>query len=255
MAGMLSVLVWGWLALGVALAGVALLALLRPFAPLRQRLRAVLVLSVGAAMAALGVQFLQMRGATHDAVSVTVALPGELRAGESRVACPVGAQATGTPSRVRGQAVAMLAAPRPDAPRVANGAAGFVELDSTARVVEECRQDGFARILVREPAWLRDTHRGWIAGTALVDEATFAREGFTEADLPFDAQLAPYRGLIVPALNQLRRQVAPCRDDLDPRTVTFSPARSQPGNPAFFVACGRGTETVNVHFNARLEQR
>jgi hypothetical protein len=147
-------------------------------------------------------------------------------------------------------------APEETAPRVLNakatevfGSPHYVSLDTTFRVVEDCRQNGWSKIRTAEPAEMMTSHRGWISSAALITEEEFSRVGYTEADFSFDAQTRPHRAMIVRAVNKIRQEDPRCKDHLSPGSVSLSRDRSKPREPVFFVTCGKGTGTVNVYFS------
>jgi hypothetical protein len=183
-------------------------------------------------------------------------LPKLVSAQATTTDCPAGSEPSGATLRVRGSDINVRTGPGTEYDRVVNhkatgiiGSTQYASIDSSTRVLEECRQGEWSRIRVVEPEWLRDTHRGWVANRFLLSDQEFTQTGFTEADIFFDDQTWPYKDLIVQAVNKIAREDPRCKDSLDLGLVTMSPSKSKPGKPVFFVTCGIGVKAVNVYFS------
>ena len=48
------------------------------------------------------------------------------------------------------------------------GSIHYMSIDNTVTVKEECYQDGYSRIKVLFPTWLRETHIGWVPSSVLI---------------------------------------------------------------------------------------
>lgn len=70
----------------------------------------------------------------------------------------------------------------------------------------------------------------------------------TEADVYWDRQTSEHKALVVAGLNKVRREDSRC-SEIDPGSTGYSPTKSTPSNPAFFVTCGTGAGAFNVYFS------
>ena len=78
---------------------------------------------------------------------------------------------------------------------------------------------------------------------------TLAAAGvFTEEDILWDKYTEPYKDIVVAGVNKLHRENSRCKE-IDPGMAMFSPSKSSPGNPVFFVLCGSGAKAHNVFFS------
>jgi hypothetical protein len=122
--------------------------------------------------------------------------PQPVSAQASTADCPAGSEPSGATLRVRGSDINLRTGPGTEYDRVVNhkatdiiGSTQYASIDSSTRVLEECRQGEWSWIRVIEPEWLRDSHRGWVANMFLLGDQEFAQTGFTEADIFFDDQI------------------------------------------------------------------
>lgn len=165
-------------------------------------------------------------------------------------------EATGKEYRVRGTGIAVYKAPSAKAEKVVNqkatsvlGSTQYVTIDSSTRVNEECRFEGWSKVRVVDPEWLRASHYGWVESKNLLGAQDFAKTGFTETDFFWDKYTTPHKANVIKGVNKIAKEDPRCREKIDPGTASMSTSKSKPGKPVFFVTCGEGSKVVNVFFS------
>ncbi len=158
---------------------------------------------------------------------------------------------------VNGSENTLFSAPSPTGIRLVNakataalGTKTYLSIDKSTTVQEECTQDGWSRIQVTSPEYLRESHRGWVKSTALRTPSADAsgKRVFTEADFYFDKKSAPHKATIIAGVNKIARENDRCKD-IDPSSATISTSKGTPANPVFYVTCGKGASVHNVFFS------
>ena len=171
--------------------------------------------------------------------------------------CGAGSKVTGQVFRVNGSDVVLRSGPSTSTEKLINEKASailhsteYLTIDKSVTVREECTQGGWSRVRVTEPDWLRDSHRGWVASTALRGESKDAggNSEFTEADFNWDATTSKYKKVIVAGVNKVHRENARCKS-IDPLSAYLSSSKGTPADPVFFVTCGSGVGAFNVFFS------
>lgn len=184
-----------------------------------------------------------------------------LSASASVAAGPVACSPTSLKSnqsyKVNVSGIELKTAPGPSSTRMTNEKATaalkrpiYLTIDNSTTVLEECSESGYSRVRVLEPDWLRETHIGWVASTVLRRKQRDAKglEVFTEVDFVWDKTTTLYKKVIVAGVNKVRRENSRCKD-IDTATASISRDKSRPGNPTFFVTCGKGVNVFNAYFS------
>lgn len=130
------------------------------------------------------------------------------------------------------------------------GRTHYVKIDAGVTLIEFCQDGDWSYIEVDEPDWLRKSHIGWVHGKFLVslDISSGKIRRFVAKDFIWDEATAPYKELIVSGVNKVHAENSRC-DVIDPTSAYMSKSKSKPGNPVFFVTCGRGSGVFNVFFS------
>lgn len=171
--------------------------------------------------------------------------------------CGAGSKVTGQVLRVNGTDVVLRAGPSTTTEKLVNEKASailhsteYLTIDKSVTVREECTQGGWSRVRVTDPDWLRDSHFGWVASTALRGQSKGAsgKSEFTEADFNWDATTSKYKEIIVAGVNKVHRENARCKS-IDPSSAYLSSSKGTPADPVFFVTCGSGMGVFNVFFS------
>jgi hypothetical protein len=123
-------------------------------------------------------------------------------------------------------------------------------IDRSVIVSEECTQAGWSNIWVVKPDWLSVSHQGWVPSKVLRPEQKDAsgKDIFTEEDFYWDKNTAPYKKLIVAAVNKIHREHSGCAA-IDPMSAAKASSRGTKRDPVFFVTCGTGAKAFNVYFS------
>lgn len=126
----------------------------------------------------------------------------------------------------------------------------YITIDHTVTVVEECKQQGWSKVRVTEPDWLRDSHIGWVPSTVLRGQKTDSgrKIEFTEADFGWDKNTRPHKKTIVAGVNKVYRENSRCKT-INPSSAYISSSKGSPSDPVFYVTCGSGATAFNA-FNA-----
>ncbi|MCP4763470.1 MAG: SH3 domain-containing protein [archaeon] len=126
----------------------------------------------------------------------------------------------------------------------------YITVDNTVTVFEECTKNGWSKIRVTEPEWLRKSHRGWIASKFIRKKQTdnTGSEIFTENDFMWDKNITPYKKIIIAGVNKVHRENSRCKN-IDPSSAYISGSKGTKYNPVFFVTCGKGKNTFNAFFS------
>ena len=172
-----------------------------------------------------------------------------------KFSCELGTSSDGHIVDVTGSDHRLYSKPDISSPQIINqkatsilGTTQYHTIDSSTRVQIQCEDGNWVKVQLQEPEWLRHVI-GWVERTALLATSqSGAVRTYTEADIYWDNGTEPYKVAIVNAINRIYQENPKCTGSLDPATVAFSPSKSTPGNPVFFVTCGRGSNVSNVFF-------
>jgi hypothetical protein len=126
----------------------------------------------------------------------------------------------------------------------------YITVDNTVTVYEECTKDGWSKVRVTDPDWLRDSHRGWISSNFLRGKKmdSSGKEVFAEADFSFTEKTRPHKSLIIAGVNKVHRENARCKT-IDPSSAYISSSKGTKSNPVFYVTCGTGANVFNAFFS------
>jgi hypothetical protein len=130
------------------------------------------------------------------------------------------------------------------------GRTHYVKIDAGVTLIEFCQDGEWSYVEVDEPDWLRKSHIGWVHMKFLVSLGVSSDEirQFVVGDFIWDGVTAPYKELIMSGVNKVHAENSRC-DVIDPTSAYLSKSKSKPGNPVFFVTCGRGSGVFNVFFS------
>lgn len=192
---------------------------------------------------------------TLFSAAMLMAISGAVNA--QALACGAQSAKTGQIYKVNGSEVYIQKSPGSGGERLINekatavlGTTKYLQIDNSTTVREECSEDGWSRVAVTDPDWLRDSHIGWVPSSALrgrvVDQA--GKEVFTEADFLWDQTIEPYKEIIIAGVNKVHRENSRCTA-IDASSAYISSSRGTPADPVFFVTCGEGFNAFNVFFS------
>lgn len=130
------------------------------------------------------------------------------------------------------------------------GSTHYQSIDTSTTVRILGRQNGWSRVQVVSPEWLTSMW-GWAPDHVLAEFDTHPNGNriWRVSDMSWDKNESGPKDQIVARINKIVRDTADCAsfDGL----VTMSPTRSTPGNPVYFIPCGRGAATYNIWFSLR----
>lgn len=181
----------------------------------------------------------------------------------SAESCGSGSTSSGRQLRIKGADVVLRSAPNAKGERLINQKATqilkakqYLTIDHTVTVIEECTQGEWARVRVKEPEWLRDTHVGWVQSRSLrvqkKDGSGFGE--FIEEDFIWDKKTSPHKKIIIAGVNKVHRENPRCKV-IDTGTAYIAFGRGSPSDPVFFVTCGSGTDVFNAFFSKSEVER
>jgi hypothetical protein len=132
----------------------------------------------------------------------------------------------------------------------------YAQIDSSTKVREVCKKNGWSYIELTEPEWLISSHKGWVPSNAL-NEIKVSGSGkriYRENEVGWDKYTKPYKKQVLYAINNFLQD--DCKEGFDTFSVTESPSKSTKKAPVFFIACGHPPNARNIFFSkADIEKR
>jgi len=185
-----------------------------------------------------------------------LALHGEAQAASTG---PCGSVSTksGQTLKVKGSDVVLRSVPNSNSEKLINQKATqfsktthYLNIDNTVTVVEECTQGEWSRVRVKEPAYLQDSHIGWVQVSSVQGQKKDSGGivEFTEADFFWDKKTSPHKKTILAGVNKVHRENSRCKT-IDTGTAYISYSKGSHSNPVFYVTCGVGAGSFNAFFS------
>lgn len=124
----------------------------------------------------------------------------------------------------------------------------YAQIDSSTKVREVCRQNGWSYVELTEPEWLVTSHKGWVQSNVLnaIKISGSGKRVYRENEVGWDKYTTPYKKQVLFAINNFLQD--DCKEGLDTFSVTQSPSRTTKKDPVFFIACGSGSKARNIFF-------
>ncbi len=132
----------------------------------------------------------------------------------------------------------------------------YAQIDSSTKVKEVCRQNGWSYVELTEPEWLVASHKGWVQSNVLnaIKISSSGKRVYRENEVGWDKYTTPYKKLVLFAINNFLQD--DCKEGFDTFSVTQSPSRTTKKDPVFFIACGSGANARNIFFKkSDIEKR
>lgn len=125
----------------------------------------------------------------------------------------------------------------------------YAQIDSSTKVKEVCKANGWSYVELTEPAWLVASHKGWVPSNVLngIKMTVSGKRIYRVNEVGWDKYTTPYKKQVLYAINNFLQD--DCKEGLDTFSVTQSPSRTSKKAPVFFIACGNFPNARNIFFS------
>lgn len=171
--------------------------------------------------------------------------------------CGSSSAKSGHTLRVNGSDIVLRAGPNLKTEKLVNqkasqafGRTEYLTIGPSFTVSEECTQGEWSRVKALEPAYLKDSHVGWVQSSSLrhikKDSAGFTE--FVDADFVWNKKTLPHKKTIIAGINKIHRENSRCKF-IDPSSADISSSKGSSSDPVFYVTCGPSGNVFNVFFS------